>query len=40
MEGLKQDFQKIMGEMIDEFKVEIDKCVNDNEIHFDSKAMM
>ena len=40
MEGLKQDFHKMKDELIQEFKVELDKHVNNGEKYFDSKALI
>ncbi len=40
MEGLKEDFLKMKIELMNEFKEELDKRVNNGERHFDSKALM
>ena len=40
MEGLKQDFHKMKDKLIQEFKVELDKCENNCEKYFDSKALI
>ena len=40
MEGLKQDFLKMKDELIHEFKVELDKHVNNSEKYFDSRAFI